>query len=232
MSTTGSTVFTARGIAAGARALGPISLFVVPFGLSFGVAALGEGLEPAIVILMSLFVFAGSAQFAVLELWTAPLPLLTITLTVLAVNARHLVYGMALAPWLLQVESFPRLVSLGLLTDLNYAHTFPSDERAGIDVGFLLGGGIAVWLAWVTGTALGVVLGSGIGDPARFGMDVVMVAYFAPIVVGFWDGRRSLHPWCATAATAAGATYILPVGWPVVVAAVVGALIGMMQDGD
>ena len=52
---------------------------------------------------MSVAIYAGASQFAALDLWYAPLPLATLALTVLAVNARHILLGASLAPWLLQI---------------------------------------------------------------------------------------------------------------------------------
>lgn len=229
---TGPADFTARGIARGLQSVAPIALFVIPFGMSFGIAGLSAQIDPLVILSMSMFIFAGAAQFAVLDLWSAPLPMLAITLTVLAVCARHLIYGMALAPWLLQVPSRHRFLALGVLTDINYAHTLPASDREPVDAGFLLGGGIAIWSAWVTGTVLGLVLGAGITEPAHFGLDTVMVAYFAPIAVQFWSGRSNLLPWGVAATAAAISTQILPVGWPVVVGALAGGLAGMIHSEE
>src|SRR5947208_796856 len=82
--------FTAAGVRRGMIEIMPVAAFLVPFGIAFGVAASARGVQADVSLLMSIVVFAGAAQFAVLDLWYAPLPLVTIALTVLAVNARHL----------------------------------------------------------------------------------------------------------------------------------------------
>src|ERR1700730_12634351 len=96
--------------------LHPSPRFVVPFGIAFGVAASAKSVPPEIAVLMSAGVFAGASQFAALDLWHAPLPLAMLALTVLAVNARHILLGVALAPWLLQVPVMRRLASLCFLS--------------------------------------------------------------------------------------------------------------------
>jgi predicted branched-subunit amino acid permease len=68
----------------GAVDIAPLAAFVVPFG----VAASARGIPPDIGVFMSVAIYAGASQFAVLDLWQAPLPLATLALTVLAVNAR------------------------------------------------------------------------------------------------------------------------------------------------
>src|ERR1041384_7322161 len=77
--------FTANGVWRGCLEITPIAAFVIPFGLAFGVAASAKGISPDISIFMSIAIYAGPSQFAVLGLWYAPLPLATLALTVLAV---------------------------------------------------------------------------------------------------------------------------------------------------
>jgi predicted branched-subunit amino acid permease len=95
--------FTASGVWRGSVEIAPIAAFVIPFGIAFGVAASAQGISPEVSVFMSIAIYAGASQFAVLDLWYAPLPLATLALTVFAVNARHILLGAALAPWLLQV---------------------------------------------------------------------------------------------------------------------------------
>ena len=78
---------------AGFKQLLPISLFVVVFGVAFGLAAAQTGLGDAATLLMSALVFAGASQFAALELWGSQVPLFTLMVTVFAINARHLLMG-------------------------------------------------------------------------------------------------------------------------------------------
>src|SRR6267154_1568734 len=95
--------FTANGVWRGSVEIAPVAALVIPFGIAFGVAASAKGVPAEISLFMSIAIFAGASQFAMLDLWYAPLPLATLALTVLAVNARHILLGAVLAPWLLQV---------------------------------------------------------------------------------------------------------------------------------
>ena len=94
------------------RKIAPLMLAMVPYGMAFGVAALQNGLDPLSILLLSGLVFAGSSQFAALDLWTEPLALLPIWLTTLAINARHLLYGAALYPWLRSITKAHRSTSV------------------------------------------------------------------------------------------------------------------------
>lgn len=84
----------------GFKQLTPISIFVTAFGAAFGLAATQAGLSDSNIIVMSTLVFAGAAQFAALELRGAQIPLFTLLITVFAINARHLLIGATLCPWL------------------------------------------------------------------------------------------------------------------------------------
>jgi 4-azaleucine resistance transporter AzlC len=211
--------------------IAPLAAFVVPFGIAFGVAASAKGMPPDISIFMSVAIFAGASQFAALDLWHAPLPLATLALTVLAVNARLILLGAALAPWLLKVPVMRRLAALLVLNDSNFAYAMAAHARGETDAGILLGSGLLMWAMWAASTAAGAVAGSLLGDLSRFGLDAVMVAYFAAIVVGQWKGRPDLAPFAAAAAVAVAATYVLPTGWHIVAGALAGGLVGVWRHG-
>ena len=223
--------FTLAGVRRGIIEILPVAAFLIPFGIAFGVAASAKGVGAEVSLLMSMTVYAGAAQFAVLDLWYAPLPLVTIALTVLAVNARHLLLGAALAPWLLQIPLGRRLAALLLLSDANFAYAMSARDRGEIDAGILFGSGIAMWVIWIAGTAVGAFAGALLGDLSRFGFDAVMVTYFAAIVVGQWKGRPDLVPWIAAAVVALAGSHLLPAGWHIIAGALAGGLVGAWRHG-
>ena len=223
--------FTASGVWRGMLEIVPIAAFVLPFGIAFGVAASAKGILPEISVFMSVAIFAGASQFAVLDLWYAPLPLATLALTVLAVNARHILLGAALAPWLLQVPIVRRLAALLLLSDANFAHAMSARDRGERDAGILFGSGLTMWIIWIVGTAIGALAGSLLGDLSRFGFDAVMVAYFAAVIVGQWKGRSDVFPWIAAATVAVAGTYVLPPGWHIIAGALAGGMVGVWRHG-
>lgn len=98
-------ILSGKGILGGVKAMLPVGIFVIPYGLAYGVAAIEHGLSPFQATAMSILVFSGAAQFAVLELWQEPLLYLPIGLIVLAVSSRHIFIGAALSPWLRHLPS-------------------------------------------------------------------------------------------------------------------------------
>ncbi|WP_111415383.1 AzlC family ABC transporter permease [Billgrantia lactosivorans] len=216
------------GVLSGVRRMAPLSLFVVVFGLAFGVAALSRGLSGLEALLMSALVFAGASQFAALELWGPEIPLLPLIATTFAINARHLLMGAAIQPWLAQLPPTQRYASMVVMSDSNWAMAVADRQRGETNVGMLVGGGIALWLTWLAGTLLGVLFGSGIDAPERFGLDVIMGCFLLAMLVG---GRRDLSmllPWSAAALAALAAMAWLPPHSHVIVGALAGGLAGLL----
>ena len=78
---------------AGLRDIAPAAVAAIPIGLLFGAVAVGKGMSPTEIGLMSLLVFAGGAQFAAIETWIQPAPVLTLAFATFLINARHVSDG-------------------------------------------------------------------------------------------------------------------------------------------
>ena len=113
----------------GFRQLAPIAGFVAVFGAAFGLAAAQAGLGNATIVTMSTLVFAGAAQFAVLDLWGSHIPLFTMMATVFAINARHLLMGATLYPWLRRIPPFKRYGLMTVASDANWAMAMQAFDR-------------------------------------------------------------------------------------------------------
>jgi predicted branched-subunit amino acid permease len=220
---------TGRGLLQGARRMLPLTVVVVAFAFAFGVAAVERGMSGLEALAMSAAVFAGASQFAILELWSQPLPILSIAVTVFAVNARHFLMGAALSPWVNPLPWYQRLPALALMADLNFADTHRAFREGSRDVGILLGGGLCLWALWVGGTALGVLVGTGLGDLERFGLDLVMASFFAALVTGEVRQGTRLLPIAVAATTAILAMQVLDAGWSIVLGGIAGGLTGAWQ---
>ena len=104
-------------------------------------------------------------------------------------------------------------------------------ERGEADAGLLLGSGLAMWITWIAGTAIGSYGGAFLGDLSRFGFDAVMVSYFAAVVLGQWEGSIDLIPWIAAAAVALFCAHALPPGWHIIIGALAGGIAGAWRHG-
>ena len=106
---------TRRGLWQGARASVPLGVASAVLGAGFGVAARQVDLALWATVFMSGSVFAGAAQFAVLPLWSAPLPLAPIWFSTFAVNARFALLSASLTSWLRHYRGATPWVTAGLL---------------------------------------------------------------------------------------------------------------------
>lgn len=153
----------------GFKTLLPISFFVIVFGVAFGLAAVQTGLGESSILAMSTLVFAGAAQFAVLKLWGEHVPLIPLIITVFAINARHLLMGATLYPWLRELPRAKRYGVMLVVSDANWAMSMQAFNRGEPGLGLLFGGGVALWSAWSLGSWMGIYFGSASSQPPCFG---------------------------------------------------------------
>ncbi|MFK7791979.1 MAG: AzlC family ABC transporter permease [Devosiaceae bacterium] len=221
--------FTLHGMVRGGQRLLPVSAFVFPFGVAFGAAAIETGLSVDQAILMSMTMFAGASQFAALDLWQTPLPFLSLALVVLAVNARHFILGAAISPYVNPLPAKHWFASLMVLSDVNFADSYQAMKQGERDAGHLMGGGLVLWSVWAIATTVGVFAGSLIGDLQRFGVDVVMAAFFAALAIGMVPNFRRAIPVLVACLVAVFSMDVLASGWNIIAAALAGGLAGVLD---
>jgi len=158
-----------------------ISVFVV--GVPFGIVARQAGLAPVEIIAMSLFVFAGASQFAMVQLFTDGGSVPLIIATVFLVNLRHALMSASVRP-LLGKLTIPRRLGAGFfLTDEAFAMATGWTRRGRREVAYYLTFAVALYVLWNLATAIGLTLGPVITDPRRYGIDLAITATFLAIVV-------------------------------------------------
>lgn len=215
----------------GVRAELPIAVGVLPFGLIYGVIALAAGLTPAQAQAMSAIVFAGSAQFIGAELMGVGAPLPVLWLTTFVVNVRHLLYSAQLGPDLQHLPRRWRFLLAYLLTDEAYAVTAvyyaqPTSSPR-YRHWYFLGAGLLLWLSWQMSTAVGVFLGAEV--PASWGLDFALALTFMGIVIPLLDKRPMLAA-AVTAGVTAVLAYSLPYNLGLVVAGLMGIVVGVWLE--
>jgi 4-azaleucine resistance transporter AzlC len=199
----------------------PIAAAVFVFGMSFGVLAVAARLPAWSVVLMSILVFAGSAQFAAIGVIAAGGSVLTAVFAGALLNLRFVATGIAVAP------SLPggRLLR-SLLAQLSIDESYAMSARAGPpgrpDGRTLLVTGTLLYIVWVIGTSTGALLGPVLGDPKRLGLDAAFPAGFVALLWPMLSGRRAVR--CAIGGLLAALLLapFTPPGIPLAGAAVVG----------
>lgn len=205
------------------EALG-IAVSAIGFGFVYGLSARDAGFSPIEAVAMSTIVFAGAAQFAAVGYVASGLPWPGVILLTFLLNARHLLYSAALAPWLRHVPFARRAVMAHLLTDEAFALAIGHFRRVeGTDErGYWIGAIASTFIPWNLATLAGVLLGGQIPDPTRFGIDVIFPAAMIGLAVGLITGRREL----VAAITGAGMGVVAALLTTPAIGIVIGGLLG------
>lgn len=160
----------------------PIFVTALVVGIAFGLTARQSGLSIVETSATSLIVFAGAAQFVMADLLRTGTPVPLIVLTVLLLNARHLLMAAAIRPFV-QLTSIPRRLGLAyVLTDEAFAMGIGWFRRGHRDLAYYAVFSTVLWCSWNVGTLLGAIFGAGVQDPQRFGIDFAITAVFVAIV--------------------------------------------------
>jgi 4-azaleucine resistance transporter AzlC len=212
------------GYGAGLRAVTPLLPAVLAFGVSFGVLSQAAGFDGAASIVMSLVTFAGSAQFAVVSVMSAGGTAAAAIVAAVLLNAR---YGpMALsAAGAFRGGWLRRLLEAQLLVDESWAL---SQRNGGFDRRLLIGAGLGLYAGWSGGTAIGVVAGDSLADPATLGLDAAFPALFLALLAPLVVTRRGMAAALLGAGIALSLTPLTPAGIPVI-AATAACLVGLRR---
>lgn len=218
-------------VKAGFASILPLALFIIAFGVAFGLAAFSQGLSQYTTVLMSVLVFAGAAQFGVLDLWGAQVPIFPLVVTVFAINARHLLIGATLYPHLKHLSPVRRYSVMLVASDANWAlsmREFKVQEASKKGVGLLFGGGLALWLFWGIGTWVGFYFAQAIRNPADVGLDLVMACFLLTMVLEGNKESNVMIIWGAAAISSLLAFRFLPENSHVIVGTLVGGAMGVL----
>lgn len=199
----------------GARAVAPLAVAVVGFGVSFGVLARTAGFGWVAPIVMSGTTFAGSAQFAAASILGDGGTVAAAVTAALLLNARYGPIGVSVAPWLGGAVA-SRFLHAQLVVDESWAIAAEGDGR--FDPQILVGAGLVLYASWVGGTAVGSIGGEALGDPATLGLDAAFPALFLALLVPQVRSRRPLVAAILGAGIALALTPLAPAGVPIIAA--------------
>ena len=213
------------GFRAGVRAVLPLTIAVLAFGLSYGVLSQAADMGLIAPVVMSATTFAGSAQFAVASVLQASGGVAAAVVAGLLLNARYGPMSIAAAPGF-RGSRLRRLLTAQLIVDESWALASRGGGR--FDVPFLLGAGAVLYPSWVASTAIGVLAGDLVGDPGRLGLDAAFPALFLALLVPQLRTRRAV---AAALAGAGIALVLIPVAAPGVpiIAAAAACLLGLRR---
>jgi predicted branched-subunit amino acid permease len=201
------------------------------FGFVYGLSARTSGhFSPLDAMAMSLIAFAGAAQFAAIGYVTNGLAWPAIGLLTFLLNARHVLYSAALAPWFRGRSRAERALAAHLLTDESFALSIAHFRRLGrFDAfGYWYAAIVTTLIPWNVATFAGVMLGDAIVEPNRFGIDVIFPAAMAGLMVGMLTGRREVVAALAGAAIGVAVSLAVSPTVGIIAGGVVGPSAGLL----
>ena len=163
----------------------PIMAGYLFLSASFGILAVSQGLSPLITALMSLLIFAGSMQFAAVNVLLAAFDPIGALLLTLMVNARHVFYGITMLKPYSRMD-WKKYYTIFGLTDETFSLNVSLDIPKTVDknwVYFLITGLNQFY--WVGGTLIGILLSHLITFNTE-GIEFVLTALFVTIFVEQW----------------------------------------------
>jgi 4-azaleucine resistance transporter AzlC len=215
------------GYRAGLRAGAAFALPTFVLAVSFGVVARQLGWGVIAPIVSSAVVFSGSAQFAIADVLGAGGSAAAAIAAAVLVNARFGVMGVAAAS-AFRGGRFRRAIEGQATVDASWA--LANRGGGGFDRQLMIGATLPQYIAWVGGTLIGVVAGDAI-DPQALGLDVLFPAFFLGLLIDeLRNGRQHVAAAAIAGAIAAVLIPFTPPGIPIV-AACVGALLGLRRTG-
>lgn len=204
----------------------PVLCGYVPLGMAFGFMMSAAGYAPHVSLWMSVFVYAGSAQYLAVTMFAQNASLLTMFAMVFFLNIRQMVYGLSLLGLYRGAGRFKPYMIFAL-TDEAYALMVGADLPEGGDRSpFLFRLTLLCHLYWIAGTVLGAIAGALIRIDTK-GMDFMLTALFLTLAIDLFKKYRTWTPFLlgagagALALAVGGQALMMPVALCVILAALV-----------
>lgn len=196
------------------------------YGISFGAVSVGAGLDVWQTCVLSLLMFTGASQFALVGVIAGGGTPLSGAATALLLGTRNTLYGLRMAP-LLGFRGWQRVGAAHLLIDESTAMGVTRESTPAARVGFLTTGR-TIFVLWNLMTLVGAVAGEAIGDPRTFGLDAAVGAAFLALLWPRLQARRNQLVAVLAVAVALGVVPVTAAGVPVLVAGGVALLAGLL----
>ena len=209
------------------RAALGVGLAVSAYGISFGALAVASGLDIWQTCVLSLFMFSGGSQFALIGVLASggvaagPAAIAGATL----LGARNALYSMRMSP-IVGGPWWRRLVAAQWTIDESTAVATAQPTLRGQRAGFWVTGAV-IYVGWNLTTLLGALLGDLVGDVRQYGLDAAAAAAFLGLLWPRLTARQPIVVAIAAGVVATALIPVLPPGLPVLAAAAVAVVVGI-----
>lgn len=219
-----------KGLLTGIMRAAPIVLGYIPVGFAFGVLSQKADISLINTMLMSLIVYAGSAQLIAAGLFAAGVPALSIILTTFIVNLRHMLMSAALSPFLKKWRKRDLAAFSFELTDESFAVHSAQFSTGVPPKREVFATNLTAHISWVFGTWLGIVAGELIKDVKPYALDYALNAMFVALLILQIKDRIQVFVAMLTGVLSVALLLADMNRWNVLAATLVGATIGMVIE--
>jgi len=204
-----------------------VSITVGAYGVAFGAAAIADHFTIVQACLLSLLLYSGASQFAVVGVIGAGGGAINAIAASTLLGTRNALYGMRMAP-ILKVRGLKRAVAAQITIDESTGVALAQSNEADARTGFWHTG-IGVFIFWNAFTVLGAVGAKAMGNPAAWGLDAAVPAAFLGLL---WPRLKARNTWALMAAAIVLSLVLtpgLPAGLPIISCAVLAVAIGWRE---
>lgn len=201
-----------------------VALATAAYGISFGALSVASGLDVWQTCALSLLMFSGGSQFALVGVVAGGGAPATAVASAAILGVRNTLYGLSVRPWL-DARGPLRVPAAVLTIDESTAVGLAQPDDRARRVGFWVTG-IGIYLGWNATTLAGALVGDVLGDVRMWGLDAAAAAAFVGLLWPRLATRQAAAVGVASAVVAALLVPALPAGVPVLVAVVVAAVVG------
>lgn len=215
---------------AGFRSMLATMLGIGAWGLVTGVAMVKAGMSVPLAIFMSLIVYAGSAQLAVLPLLMVGAPLWVVWFTATCVNLRFVILSSMWRHYFGHLRLLHRL-TLGYFSGdvifVIFTHRYPTPEKKPEQLPFFWGAAVANWVFWQVFSIAGILLANVI--PLSWGLGFAGVLALMGVLYSMLKDKAAWLA-CVVACGAAVATFALPLKLNILVAIAAAVTAGLLME--
>jgi 4-azaleucine resistance transporter AzlC len=213
----------------GVRQALPIVLGYIPIGLSFGILA-ADTLRHTGIFLMSLLVYAGSAQFISVSMLAGQASAISVIVTVFLVNLRHLLFSASLSPYARAIPA--RLLALISfeMTDESFAVEIQEARKSSPPAAYYFGLHLTAHASWIAATVAGGMLGALIPDPAKWGIDFALPAMFIALLTAQVKRKNDMAVALVAGIISVFLALKMEGNWNVIIAAMTAASLGVFIE--
>lgn len=213
----------------------PTLLGYLSIGFAAGVVEKTAGLSIIEIALLSIFVYAGSAQFIAAGMIAMSSPVSAIIFTIFFVNLRHFLLSAALSPYFRHLSPWKNMFVGSLLTDETFgvAINHLSSKKFG-SYKWMVGLNITAYLNWILANIAGGFFGNWIPNPERFGLDFALPAMFIGLLVLQIVSQKKyfvdIMVILSAVGIVVGISFVFSGSVGIIVATILGATIGMVIE--